>query len=449
LRDRVTADVVVAGGGFTGAFAAAALADGRRRIVVLDARPGGGHHLGGDLIHAAGVDILVSLGLWPILADAAGERIDGFSVTADADDTPVLLPYGGVPAARLGGVAIDHQEILSRVHAHLAACPGVEVHTGEKVVDVVRANGRVTGVRTSRGVDVVAGLTLIADGRHSRLRKAIGIRARQRPVSLSVMLLCPNAALPQRNYARVCLGAPGPILLYPMRGGGVRFCVDVPAEVAPKRERLPYLLRSNYAPALPEPLRSALLSALESSPLILGGNHTVYTDRCTVPGAAVLGDAASCSHPLTASGMTNALADIRILSEEMRGQADVDRVLARYALRHYRFARVREILADELYQTLRAHGAASHAIRAGLFRYWRTSAHGRAATVALLSGDDARVSTFLAEYLGVVRESIHGIVAGQAGGGSLPARARSLAGLARDSLQLLNRVGGVYTGSVR
>jgi squalene monooxygenase len=445
----VKVDIAIVGGGFTGAFAAAALADRRRRIVVLDARPAGGRQLGGDLIHAAGIDILASLGLAAILERAPVERIDGFSVTAHAGDVPVLLPYGGVPATRPGGVALEHNEILSRVYAHLDSCPGVEVRRGARVTDVLRTNGRVVGVRTSSGEEVHAALTLIADGRHSRLRQAIGIRARKRAISLSAMLLCPNASMPQRRYARVCLGAPGPILAYPIDGTSIRFCVDLPRYVAASRARLPHLLRSQYAPALPEPLRSHLLTALETSSPELGGNHIVRTDRCTVPGAALLGDAAGCSHPLTASGMTNSLNAIRILVEEVSAAATLDAALLRFALRHYRFVRIREVLADELYQAFRAHDGGSDVIRTGIFRYWRTSAHGRAATVALLSGDDARMSTLVGESLGVIRQSIQGIVVGQVGDGSLRTRAHSLADLARESLHLLNRVGGVYTGTVR
>jgi hypothetical protein len=47
-------------------------------------------------------------------------------------------------------------------------------------------------------------------------------------------------------------------------------------------------------------------------------------------------------------------------------------------------------------------------------------------------------------------QSIQGVVVGQAGGPSLRTRAQSLAELAKESLELLNRVGtGVYTGTVR
>ena len=444
------ADIAIVGGGFTGAFAAAALADGARRIVVCDAAAMPRAHFGGELIHAAGVDMLASLGLWPILASAPGERIDGFAVRAGAAETPVLLPYGDVPAGRPGGLAMEHHEIVARVRAHLARCSGVDVRTGQRVVDVLRQNGRVVGVRTASGGEIRARLTLVADGRHSRLRQAIGIRARQRAVSLSAILLAPEASLPLPRHAHICLGAPGPILAYPMRTGGVRFCVDVPVAAAHPRERLTRLLRTEYAAVLPASLQGPLLAALDAAPPSLCGNHTVYTDRCVVPGAALLGDAAGCSHPLTASGMTNSLSDIRILVEELAAGDSVDAALLRYEVRRYRFVRIREILADELYEAFRAGGAGAHAIRAGIFRYWRTSSRGRAATVALLSGDDARLSTFVAEYLRVISQSIQGVVAGQVGGASLRTRAHSLAGLVKESLELLNRVGaGVYTGTVR
>ena len=444
------ADIAIVGAGFTGAFAAAALADGRRRIVVLEAHPPGRPHFGGELIHAAGVDMLASLGFASILSGVGGERIDGFSVSAGPDIPPIRLAYGNVPAGRPGGLAFDHHEVVARTRAYVAGRRGVEVRTGQRVVDVLRHNGRIAGVRTSSGVDVPARLTLIADGRHSRLRGAVGIGARQCAVSLSAILLARDAALPARSYAHICLGAPGPILAYPMGKRDIRFCLDVPITPDHRRARIAHLLRTQYASALPEPLRSHLLQALDSSPLDLCGNHTVYTDRCTVPGAALIGDAAGCSHPLTASGMTNALNDIRILAEELGGGEDLDAALMRYEVRRYRFVRIREILADELYQAFRGGGSGAHAIRAGIFRYWRTSPRGRAATVALLSGDDARLSTFVAEYLRVVRQSIHGVVAGQVGDGSLRKRAHSLAGLVMDSLDLLNRVGaGVYTGTVR
>jgi squalene monooxygenase len=443
-------DIAIVGAGFTGAFAGAALADGRRRILVLDAHPAGRPQFGGELIHAAGIDMLVGLRLWPILESADGERVDGFRVSTDAGDEPVTLPYRDVPALRPGGLAIEHGQIVSRVREHLSKRPDVEIRTGQRVADVIWRNGRVVGVKTASGDEITAGLTLIADGRHSRTRRIVGLRARKRAISLSAIATARNESLPQRHYACICLGAPGPSLAYGLHDRDVRFCIDVPISSDVTRDRVARRLREEYAPKLPHPLRGQLLHALDSSSLELCGNYMVQTDRCTVPGAALIGDAAGCSHPLTASGMTNSLSDISILSEELRRTETLDEALARYEVRRYRFVRIREILAEELYEAFRAEGAGARAIRTGIFRYWRTSAHGRAATVALLSGDDARLSTFVGEYLRVMRESIQGVVLGPKSDLSLKGRAHSLAGLLKDSLDLLNRVGaGVYTGTVR
>jgi 2-polyprenyl-6-methoxyphenol hydroxylase-like FAD-dependent oxidoreductase len=56
-------DVVIVGGGFVGLAAAAALADSRRRIVVLEARAGADPRFRGELIHPHGVAVLEGLGL--------------------------------------------------------------------------------------------------------------------------------------------------------------------------------------------------------------------------------------------------------------------------------------------------------------------------------------------------------------------------------------------------
>lgn len=448
------ADIVVAGGGFTGALAAAALARRGRRIVVVDARPAGRPPFGGELVHARGVDILSALGLESTAVRSEDRRIHGFSVTASGGEAAVCLPYGGVPDERPGGLAICHHDLVARLRQHLAGTAGVEVRTG-RVVDVLRKDGRTVGVRTADGESISAKVTLIADGRHSRLRQACGIRARQRALSLSAILLAPETALPVRHFAHIALGGPGPILAYPLGGNSVRFCVDVAIGAERNRCGVAELLRKHYAPVLPEPFRTALLTALDLS-FDLVGNHTVHTDQCTVPGGVLLGDAAGCSHPLTASGMTNSLNDVCIFAEELNAVTDlaashsVDAALTRYAARRYRFIRVREILAEELYQAFRGGDAAAMALRHGIFRYWRTSASGRAATVALLSGDDARPSAFLAEYLGVMRQSVQAVMMGQVCGRSMRTRAHSLANLVRESVELLNRVGvGVYTGTGR
>jgi 2-polyprenyl-6-methoxyphenol hydroxylase-like FAD-dependent oxidoreductase len=337
--------------------------------------------------------------------------------------------------------------MVARLRELCAARPGVTLRTGARVVDLLREGERVVGVRTDEGEEIRAGLTLIAEGRHSRLRRALGIEEESRLLSYTAAVLVEETALPNARYGHIFLGAPGPILAYPIaegpRGATVRMCIDLPDLEQKGTDAVTERLRRDYAPLVPEPLRSGMLRSLAERPPEMAANYSIHTQRCVAPGAALVGESGGCSHPLTAAGMTVCLTDIRILVEELaggrRGAVD-ERRLARYQTRRYRFVRAREVLADALYEVFRAEGEGPRAIRNGIFRYWRGSLRARASSMALLSGADSRLSTFLGEYLRVVGQSTGGALRGDLGDRSLRGRARSLRGLADKSLEKLRIV---------
>jgi flavin-dependent dehydrogenase len=173
-----------------------------------------------------------------------------------------------------------------------------------------------------------------------------------------------------------------------------------------------------------------------------------------VPGAALVGDAAGCSHPLTATGMTIALSDVRLLAGALAGvdlarPAEVDRALAVYQRERYRFVRAREILADALYEVFRGADEGTRAIRAGIFRYWNGSLAARVRSMALLSGAESSLQVFLQEYLTVVRKSTGAVLAGDVRPGTI-GRARSLYGLGKKSFEKLGMVArSVREGTLR
>ncbi len=174
-----------------------------------------------------------------------------------------------------------------------------------------------------------------------------------------------------------------------------------------------------------------------------------------MPGAALVGDSAGCSHPLTATGMTIALNDTRILARELSSinlhdRGDVDRALLRYQTERYRFVRAREILADALYAVFRGTDEGARAIRAGIFKYWNDGVGARARSMALLSGHESRLPAFLREYITVAGKSTSSVLLGQVNEPSLPGRVRSFVGLGkkvRDKLGIV--VKSVREGSLR
>src|SRR4051794_15807590 len=98
-------DILIVGGGFTGVSAAAALADGRRRITILEARAGRNPRFNGELIHPTGVAVLDAIGLLPALA-GHGRAVDGFAVVPSLTDPAMVLPYREIPGARPEGFAM-------------------------------------------------------------------------------------------------------------------------------------------------------------------------------------------------------------------------------------------------------------------------------------------------------------------------------------------------------
>lgn len=448
-------DILIAGGGFTGASLACALADGKRRIVVLEARSGRGPRFAGELIHPTGVDVLDRLGVLGPLQQGGGVDVGGFAIGLAGRPT-THLRYAEIEGGRPHGFAMEHHDMVGVLRCQAAARPGVEIRYGAKVVDLVREGARVTGVRTEAGETIRADLTLVAEGRHSLLRSHLATGESCRLVAYNAALLVDDAELPEGTTGHIVLGAPGPILAYPIAtaDGGrhrVRMCFDFPAlpEEGRGLARIAAAIRDQYLPLVPEPLRAAAARALDAHKPELAACHAIATRRCIEPGVALVGEAGGCSHPITAAGMTVCLTDVRILAEELAKATPADQALARYQARRYRFARAREVLADALYETFLAASDGARAIREGLFSYWAGPRRARVASLALLSGADSRLTSFLTEYWRVaghgIERSLRGAVPGLDGGVS--ERWRGVRGLFGMSLEKLGRVASyVRTG---
>jgi 2-polyprenyl-6-methoxyphenol hydroxylase-like FAD-dependent oxidoreductase len=447
-----TSDVIIAGGGFVGMAAAAALADGRRRVVVLEARTAADPRFRGELIHPRGADVLADLGLLAPLLRAGGTEVEGFAVVPGPGRAAVLLPYESRAKGRSRaprGLSMDHHPMVATLRAEVAKRPGVELRSGAKVTGFLRAGERVVGVETAEGERFSAELTLVAEGRHSKLRGQLGVEAEARLLSFTAAILVDHVELPHAAHGHVFLGAPGPVLAYPLGDGRARMCVDVPASAEKGAAALARLLEEAYAPFVPEPLRAAMLRAVRAGEVELCANHAIRTRRCAAPGVALIGDAAGCCHPLTAAGMTLGLHDVGVLADELGAAPNTDTALLRYQRRRYQFARGREALTDALYEVMRGDDGGARAVLSGMIEYWRGSARARSASMALLSGQESSLGVFAAEYLRVVGRAASGVLRGDAEDPSWSGRAASMSGLLRTSYGEIERsVSSLYDDKI-
>jgi 2-polyprenyl-6-methoxyphenol hydroxylase-like FAD-dependent oxidoreductase len=394
-----THDVLVIGGGFTGMALAAAFANGRRNILVLEARNGPDPRFRGELIHPPGVRELDTLGFLSEMRKAGGEEVRGFAVVPAADRDAVELPYEPPPNGPGMGYAMDHQHMVDVMRSVVAKLPRVEIRTGERATDVIREHGRIVGVKTQNG-EFRANLTLIAEGRLSKLRGMLGLDGEMTLLSYSVALLAKGARLPHPGHGHVVIGAPGPVLAYPI-GHAVRFCIDVPTDTERGRDAIARRLRAEYAPVLPPLLRTALFDGLDHGHLELCATQQLRTSQCVLPGVALVGDAGGCSHPITATGMTTSLHDVRTLVTQIDkfGEKEgLDLALETYERERYRYVRQGEILTERLYDVFLGREDGFRTLRDGMLEYWQETARARNASMALLAGHDTSIASFAREF---------------------------------------------------
>ncbi len=396
-----THDVLVIGGGFTGMALAAAFADGRRNVLVLEARNGPDPRFRGELIHPPGVRELDALGFLAEMRREGGSEVSGFAVVPSADREAVTLPYEQPPVGPGNGYAMDHQHMVDTMRKVVGRLNRVEIRTGERASEVLRENGRVVGVKTAKGNEYRAKLTLIAEGRLSKLRGVLGLDSEMTLLSYSVALLAKGAELPHPNHGHVVIGAPGPVLAYPI-GHAVRFCIDVPSDTERGREAIAKRLREEYAPVLPPKLETAMMDGLENGHLELCATQQLRTSQCVLPGVALIGDAGGCSHPITATGMTTSLHDVRTLlgAIETHGESieGIDAALEQYQRERYRYVRAQEILTERLYDVFLGREDGYRTLRDGMLAYWQDTPRARIASMALLSGHSTSFTSFAREF---------------------------------------------------
>jgi menaquinone-9 beta-reductase len=305
----VTADVVIAGGGPAGAFAATMLARAGARVVLLDRDTFPRHKLCGDTLNPGGIALLREAGLAaPIEAD--GLPLDGMLVTG-ASGVSIRGVYGeGLVGRAWPRHHLDHHLIAA------AAQAGADIRTGRRVhAPVLDGAGRVVGVRARRtggGDELVHGRwTIAADGRRSALALALGLIAHPvRPRRWAIGTYA-EGVRDLGRFGEMHVRAGHYIGVAPGQDGLTNLCLVTARldQMADPAARLWQAVRHDPL------LRERCAQARQVAPVVTLGPLAVDARTSGVPGLLLAGDAAGFVDPMTGDGLHLALRGGQLAAE--------------------------------------------------------------------------------------------------------------------------------------
>jgi 2-polyprenyl-6-methoxyphenol hydroxylase-like FAD-dependent oxidoreductase len=208
-----------------------------------------------------------------------------------------------------------------------------------------------------------------------------------------------SESLPHTAYGHVFLGAGTPILVYPIGRDEARILFDVPYR-SDRRSTAADCLA--MATVLPPTLRRNVEHAIATQPRMSVLTHAVTAQRSVQGRVVLVGDAGGSCHPLTATGMTMCISDALLLRKALSERAgDVQAALQLYQQRRRWPQATRLALAEALRDALCGTTPEMRVLRGGILSYWRDSAAGRTATLALLSTADGRPLALLRQTIAV------------------------------------------------
>ena len=311
---QITADLAIAGGGLVGLSLGVALARAGLDVVVMDGedpkRMREAEFDGRVCSIAHGSKrVLDGIGVWRGMAHAAEPILD---IRVSDQDAPLFLHYDHreVGDHPLGWIVENRVTRIALLDA-AAACASLRHLAPVSVLGFEPRHGRIEA-SLGDGRRISARLAVAADGRHSRLRQAAGIRTVEWSYAQTGIVCTVRHARPHRGVAHERFLAAGPFAILPM--------TDNRSSIVwtEKTSHAAHLLALDDGEFLAEltarfgdflgPLEAA--GPRWSYPLAL-----THANRYQAERLALAGDAAHAIHPLAGQGFNLGVRDVAVLAE--------------------------------------------------------------------------------------------------------------------------------------
>lgn len=348
------AEVVIVGGGIAGCALAIRLARAGIAVKVLEREAVYRDIVRGEAMVPWGFREAAELGIADTILETDGVSVmtkmvpydEGLTVEqakGHSRDLSAVVP--GAP----GVVGVGHPELREAL-ATAAAKAGAEVVRGVRKSSVQASETPAVSYQTDGGTHTQrCRLVIGADGKQSGIRTALGLSlsTTQARVRLSGMLVDDGGAWDRAETA-ISVDGRNQFIVIPRADNRLRLYVarrvDDPEPLKGSTAVVEFL-KSFRTPIFP--CSDAMATAAPIGPCATFPMDDAWVDEPVVPGAALIGDAAGWSNPVTAQGLSITMRDARVLSEALLDNHDwTPRGLAGYAAeRRTRMARLRFVSA--------------------------------------------------------------------------------------------------------
>jgi 2-polyprenyl-6-methoxyphenol hydroxylase-like FAD-dependent oxidoreductase len=192
-ESRRLAQVIVAGGGPAGMMAGYLLARAGIGVTVLEKHGDFLRDFRGDTIHPSTMDALAELGLLEAFLKLPHQEV-AYAELEVGGERFRAADFRRLPTRCKYIAFIPQWDFLNFMAAHARAFPGFTLRMETDAVDLIHEGGhdagRVVGVRARSAAgeeELTADLVIAADGRHSTLRQAAGLKVKDLGAPMDVL----------------------------------------------------------------------------------------------------------------------------------------------------------------------------------------------------------------------------------------------------------------------